>query len=184
MKHLINMLISMLMVAMVFAQGTSLPLNGDSYHIIDRFDVKYGKVLPISHTSSKPYSRKWLADYALKVSGANLTGNKQFNYNLAYQLIENSEWLEDTVIKSKKPFLKIFYKEPAHLLTVDSKGFILKVDPVIHFQLGAEFGSQELKFVNTRGIEMRGYIKKRLGFYTYLTDNQQHRNQHVDQMLH
>ena len=166
-----------------FPQGTSIPLNSDHYHILDRFSIKYGKTLPIFHTSVKPYSRKLAAQLAQAVQKENITGNKRFNRDLSYEYVENSEWLEDTVIKSKRPLWKVIYPEPANMFAVNAKGFILKVNPVLHFQLGGENGSGELKFVNTRGAELRGYIKKRVGFYTYFTDNQQRNMGYVQQRI-
>ena len=165
------------------AQGTTIPLNGDSYHMFDRFNVKYSKLLPRTHTAVKPYSRKKVAEYAMAITDANLTGNKRFKYNHSYQYIENSEWLEDTVIRSKKILWRVIYPEPANLFSVNTEGFILKINPVLHFELGKEKDLNELKFVNTRGAELRGYIKKKIGFYTYLTDNQQRNMSYVQQRI-
>ncbi len=159
-------------IHLVKGQGTEIPLNGDSYHLLDRFSIKYGKVLPVFSSNSKPFSRKAAAEYAQAIQRANITGDKRFDYNLSYQFLENSEWLEDTIIKSKSPFLKVIYPEPANFFSVNTGGFILKANPVLHFQLGGEKDGGELRFINTRGVELRGYIKKRVGFYTYVADNQ------------
>jgi hypothetical protein len=40
---------------------------------------------------------------------------------------------------------------------------------VLHLQLGKEANENSLQFLNTRGIELRGHIAKRLGYYTYVT---------------
>lgn len=165
------------------AQGTYIPLNSDSYHMFDRFNIKYGKVLPRTHTSVKPFNRKKVAEYAMAMQTANITGNKRFSYNHSYQYIENSEWLEDTIIRSKKIIGRVFYPEPANLFSVNTEGFILKINPVLHFELGKERDMDELRFFNTRGAELRGSIRKKIGFYTYLTDNQQRNMSYVQQKI-
>ena len=42
-----------------WGQGTYTPLNTDSYHEMDRLDIQYGEILPMPHTSVKPYNKKW-----------------------------------------------------------------------------------------------------------------------------
>ncbi len=172
-----------LTVAQLFSQGTYIPLNTDHYRIMDRMSVQYGKALPVFATSMKPYSRKLVAEYMQSLGKENIIGNKRFNADISYEYVENSEWLQDTVIKSKRPLWKVIYPEPANMFAVNSKGFILKVNPVLHFQLGGQPNSEELKFTNTRGVELRGYIKKKIGFYTYFTDSQQKNMGYVQQAI-
>lgn len=64
--------------------------------------------------------------------------------------------------------LKTFYRSPAtfyQYLTV-------RVNPVIHNSFGSSSDTSGLKFVNTRGIEIRGSIDNKVGFYFYASDNQ------------
>ncbi|RYC67328.1 MULTISPECIES: hypothetical protein [Spirosoma] len=85
---------------------------------------------------------------------------------------------------SRKPFLKNFYRKKADFYSLQTPDFDLHVNPVFNLGLGLENvnyryaveagqpgGRQEL-FVNTRGLEVRGTIGKKLGFYTYFSDNQ------------
>ncbi len=183
MKKLLFLLAALAASSGLFSQGTVIPLNSDSYRTVDRLNIKFGKTLPVFYTGIKPYSRKRVAEYAQAVTTANITGNKRFNHSISYEYIENSEWLQDTVIKSRKPVWKVIYPEPASMFAVNAGGFILKINPVLHFQLGAQVHGGELRFVNTRGIELRGYIKKKLGFYTYFTDNQQRNMRYVQDLI-
>ena len=151
------------------AQGTFIPLNGDAYNLIDRLDIEYGKVLPQFATNMKPYNRQHVAALISEIPIQNIKGSgKRFDYNLQYLMNETSEWLEDTTITSKKR-VWIFYPEPASMFMVNKENFLLKINPVIHLQLGKEVNENSLQFLNTRGIELRGSIAKRLGYYTYLT---------------
>ncbi len=157
-----------------WAQSQYVPLNHFSYHNVDRLNIKYGKILPIVHTGIKPYKRVTVANLPDTLQDNNIQLNKRDQYNVRNMMWDSNEWLEDTVIKSVRPFWKVFYRDPATFLGVDAKGFVVKVNPVLQFELGKEFGADdnELVFKNTRGAEIRGSIKKRLSFYTYLTENQ------------
>lgn len=152
------------------AQGTYVPLNTDSYHHIDRLDIKYGKVLPIPHTSVKPYNRKALAEYAESMYNSNINFSSQDSFNVKYLLNDNPEWT-DSFNYQKKPLWKIFYPERSSLLRYEDDKFLVRVNPVLHVDLGQEFDNQFL-FTNTRGFELRSTIGKKLSFYTYIGENQ------------
>jgi hypothetical protein len=152
------------------AQGVYIPLNSDAYHLIDRLDIEYGKVLPHQTTNFKPYSRKHIAEFISELPKNNITGKgKRHDFNVNYLMNETSEWLPDTTIRSKKK-VWIFYPEPASMFMVDKKNFVFKVNPVFQLQIGKEAGEQ-LQFFNTRGAEFRGHIAKRIGYYTYVTSS-------------
>jgi hypothetical protein len=167
-KYLIGSLCFLLIINTSIAQGTYIPLHSDAYHLIDRLDIEYGKVLPQMSTTVKPFNRKQIAEYVEQIPKNNiLNKGKRFDFNQGYLMNETSEWLLDTVIKSKKK-VWIFYPEPASLFMVNRNNFVLKINPVLQVQLGKETGEQ-LLFFNTRGAEFRGHIAKRVGFYTYIT---------------
>ncbi|GIV34553.1 MAG: hypothetical protein KatS3mg031_2088 [Chitinophagales bacterium] len=172
-----------LVMGQALPQGVGIPLNSEEYTVIDRLNIRYGKVLPVFSTAVKPYSRKKTAAYAQAVRNANIQGNARFESDLSRLYLETSEWLEDTVIKSKRPFWRIFYPEPSSFLAVNTRSFILKLNPVLHFQLGGQKEAKELQFVNTRGVELRGYILKRLGFYVYVADNQMRNMDYVKERI-
>ena len=60
-----------------WGQGTYTPLNTDSYHEMNRLDIQYGKILPMPHTSVKPYNKKWLAQYAESMYNSNINLSPQ-----------------------------------------------------------------------------------------------------------
>ncbi len=142
--------------------------------MIDRLDIKYGRILPLSHTSSKPYSRKQVAEWSENLNSSNLMLKETEKFQLEWLLKDNSEWLDSTVIKSRhKPFLKVFYKEPANLFQVRLKNdiFVFKINPIFDLSIGYEAGEKFL-FRNTRGVEFRASIKKRVSIYFSLWENQ------------
>ncbi|MCK8492201.1 hypothetical protein M0L20_10105 [Spirosoma sp. RP8] len=78
-------------------------------------------------------------------------------------------------------FLKPFYHKKADFYSLQTPDFDLHVNPVFYFGIGGEQVSgnaassdESLRnpFVNTRGLEIRGTIGKKVGFYTFFADNQ------------
>ncbi|MBY0427126.1 MAG: hypothetical protein K2Q22_15935, partial [Cytophagales bacterium] len=96
-------------------------------------------------------------------------------FNLNY--IANDNWeFADSGRANRKPLLKFMYKKQNALLNHQSKDFEVIVNPVLYLSGGKEFVNGKLNsdwmILNTRGVELRGMIGKRLGFYTFIADNQ------------
>ena len=61
----------------------------------------------------------------------------------------------------------------ADLYSVRTPDFDLHVSPSFYGSLGRDQGDNNRSlYTNTRGVEVRGTIDKKLSFYTYLADNQ------------
>lgn len=157
----------------LFAQSTYVPLNRDYYHIIDRYEVKSGKILSTRmFTAVKPYKR---ADVVAFVDSANRSGMfssaaDQFNYN--YLRNDSWEWSAAPTAESAKPVLRHFYRKRADLFAVANDDFDLHINPVVYLGAGGDSRRDDMLFINTRGVEARGMVDKKVGFYTWLTDNQ------------
>lgn len=154
------------------AQSTNVPLNEDYYHWIDRYEVKAGKVFPQIFTSVKSYRRSDIVDFVDSAAVEGLFQSKSDLFNLNYLRNDSWEWADFDDNLSKKPFLKHFYRSKSDLFHVNTKDFDLHVNPVIYFGAGNDSRVDDMLFINTRGLEVRGMVDRRVGFYTYLTDNQ------------
>jgi len=154
----------------VFSQGSYIPLNTESYRMIDRIDIRYNKILPVAHSGLKPYNRTSVAQFAESMYNSNIELSKADMYNLKYLLNDNAEWV-DSFNTANKPLLKYFYREKASLVHIDTKPFSLRLNPVVDFEYGAEFGQKPL-YTSSKGFELRATLMKKLSLYTFLTDNQ------------
>jgi hypothetical protein len=63
------------------------------------------------------------------------------------------------------------------------KDFDLIVNPVIQFMVSKEKNNDQRLFLNTRGLYVRGKIANKLGYYAYLTDNQERDPLYVQQWI-
>ncbi|WP_310398093.1 capsule assembly Wzi family protein [Hymenobacter sp.] len=161
-------------------QGANyVPLDPDTYRLIDRYVIKYGAD-PVNdpHTSVRPYTRAAagrLGERMLAPDSATGTLSRADRFNAAYLLKDN--WLSSAQGAarnvSEKPVFTYFFRNQTDLYHVETKDFSLRVNPVALLQVGRDSDISGLRYVNTRGVQLEGTIDQKLGFYTFLTDNQQ-----------
>jgi hypothetical protein len=155
-----------------FAQSVYAPLNSDYYHLVDRYEIKYGRFAEGFHTQTKPYERKGIVQLmdSVALNHNFLSGRDRFN--ITYLRNDSWEWAADSADNdSKKPIFGVFYKKKSDLYQVQTEDFDLHVNPVLYLGGGTEQGGNRL-YINTRGAEIRGMIGKKIGFYSFLADNQ------------
>ena len=86
------------------AQDTYVPFNRDVYHLIDRYQIKYGDQLPPLHTAVRPYGRRDVAKLA-EISARNAVSNAD-EFNAQYLLNDNSNYTDQEDNDSERPVLK------------------------------------------------------------------------------
>lgn len=173
------------------AQSTTIPLGSQDYQTLDRLEIKSG-TLPTQFSGTiKPISRKAAVAYAQQMDSLGLSNNGSANdsgknrtsihwsevdqYDIQRLIANSGEWSKNSnaFVQSKHPFLKSFFKNTTNLVTVNEKDFFLSVNPVLLLQDGKENGNPENLYINTRGVELRGMISGKIGFYSLITDNQE-----------
>lgn len=165
-----------------FSQGVFAPLNQDYYHLIDRYEVKSGKLSNNFHSNFKGYNRGSI----IKLTDEIKPSNARDSFNLAYLQNDSWEWLSDEKISqslSKKNILKYFYSRKADLIGYQNKEFDIHLNPVLHFGGGIDNVSSSRPFINSRGVEVRGMIARKLGFYSYLAENQVTNPHYVNELI-
>lgn len=156
-----------------FSQSTNATLNEDYYHWIDRYEVKAGRVAPEIFTSVKPYKRSAIVAFVDSLSGKdNVFTSHSDLFNQEYLRNDSWEWSRATTNESTKPLLKHLYKKKSDFAYVDIPDFDLHVSPVLYAGIGKDSRLSDATFINTRGVEIRGMIDRKIGFYTFLSDNQ------------
>ncbi|MBS1681991.1 MAG: hypothetical protein JST48_09780 [Bacteroidetes bacterium] len=154
------------------AQSTNATLNEDYYHWITRYEIKAGRISPEVFTSVRPFKRKDIVamiDSLEKNDRVFTSAADRFNYDFLEN--DNWEWSHAQTNTAAKPVWGM-YKKKSDLGYVDEPAFDLHVNPVLYLGVGKDSRLNQTLYANTRGIEMRGMIDKKIGFYTFLTDNQ------------
>jgi hypothetical protein len=156
-----------------FSQSTNASLNEDYYHWLTRYEIKAGHIAPEWFTAVRPAKRDALVAFVDSLHQKDNAFTSQADkFNHDYFRNDNWEWSRAETNVSAKPVLKKLYKKKSDLAFVDVPDFDLHVNPVLYVGFGKDSRTNELATINTRGVEIRGMIDKKIGFYTYLTDNQ------------
>ena len=156
------------------AQTTFVPLNTDTYHYADRLEIKSGHFLSGIHTSIKPYRRDYIMNAIDQFD--TIYPSVRFTHTdggiLEYLDNDNSEYnLSDTILSNKPIYY--FYRTKADFYSVQNEDFMLRINPVIYFSSGTDtFSNDGRRFINTRGVDARGWIAQKVGFYIYIGENQ------------
>ncbi len=156
----------------IAAQSVFVPINHYHHQFIQRLEIKSGKSAQSFHYILKPLERRAMIDFLISTDST--------VRNLSYtdrQLIAsirqaNSEWDISTQDTSERPVKRHFYRNPHHFYLYHDEDLFLSVNPVIHFDVGRENEQDLWLYQNTRGVEVRGMINKKVGFYSYVADNQ------------
>ena len=169
----------LLIINQLNAQSDNLILGSKYYTLFDRLDIKLKHDSIFSFLTVKPFNRRILTERLQYIDSLNKTtpGSSYLTsvdrYNIQHFLTDNSEWTnnyDNNINISKK---RTFYNTPAHLFEVNTKQFTFRVDPLLNLQIGSANDGTGSIYQNTRGVLLRGNIDKRIGFYSYVTDNQE-----------
>lgn len=165
--------------AYVYSQSAQLSTSYyDSYHLLERLEIKSGQLSNTFHTNIKPFQRKQIADFISSIDTVQyLKQNPVDRWNIDYLSIDNWELLDSAyqqIADSKTPILNHIYKKKNDLFYYKDQEFDIHASPIFHFGGGSNETETENRpqFINTRGVEIRGTVGKKLGFYTYFTENQ------------
>lgn len=153
------------------AQSSYVPLGSLSYPLLDRFEIKSGRLAdPLEfNTSTRSYRRDAIARY-IDSFPMQIPLSKQDYFNLSYLQNDNFEWSRSENTRSVKPFLNTFYHHKAAGISKVTKDFNLIINPVIYAQAGYDNRLKKSVFLNNRGLEIRGSLYKTFGFYTQVSD--------------
>jgi hypothetical protein len=183
MNRIILLIIFVFNAVLALAQSTNATLNEDYYHWIDRYEIKSGSVVPGLFTSIKPYKRDVIVNYLDTLAKKGIFESRADQFNQEFLLNDSWEWSRTETSDSKRPFLKHLYRKKSDLVFVDIPELDLHVNPVLYFSGGADSRLDYSTFINTRGVEIRGMIDRKVGFYTFLGENQSILPSYVDEQL-
>lgn len=168
-----SLVITLVFIAAMFhqalAQSNDAPLNPDYYHQLERYEVRSGQLASTFDTNVKPYSRQGIGSFLDSLTF--IPASSVDRFNLHYLIEDNWPYVTSEKANIRKPVLKYFYKHSRSFWSVEENALHLTVNPVMHFQVGND-GTNGLSYINTRGIQVEGMIDNKIGFYTYIGENQ------------
>ena len=160
------------------AQTTLVPSDRFYQSSLDRYRILNGYNIEGYHSNFQPINRKMAVVLIDSLDSALLQRQTD---KILIEYLRNDNWnLTESENESQRPILKHFYKNKTDFYHIDQKEFMIRVNPVMHFSVGKELNSDLPLFINTRAIEVRGSIDNKVGFYSYLSENQVRFPQYVN----
>jgi hypothetical protein len=176
-KKLSALLLLFILPFLAIAQSNNFPQGSKETILLERLEIKYQTDSVLNFSQFRNFNRKWWAQRLIQIQKD--TSKKDITpidkYNITRSLMNNLEWVEgdSTPYLSKKKFHKGLFVTPANFFEVDQPEFSLIINPVFQFVVGNDETNPNTMYLNSRGISIRGLINKKIGFYTYLTENQE-----------
>ena len=168
-----------LIVYNTLAQSSYVPLGSLSMHMLDRFELKQGRLATPEefNTNSKAYKRESIAHYIDSFKLTNTQLSKQDYFNLAYLQADNFEYSHSENTKSKHSLWNTgIYKHKAAFADVTNTGYVFIMNPVSHQKFEYDHNLKDMLWLNNRGFEFRGKIGNSFSFYSQVSDVQQMAN--------
>jgi hypothetical protein len=170
-------LILSILVSNAHAQSPFLQRNSDMYYLLDRYDILQSSISDSVHTAAHPITQKDAVSFLENYQANHLsTLSANEKWEIEQFISKYGEWASsgDGAIHAKRPLFHHIYKKKSHLYHVQTPDYTIVFDPILYYQQGIETNNTKQNlFVNTKGLEARGNILKRIGFYTVFTDNQE-----------
>lgn len=157
------------------SQGVLVSPTDLSMQWLRRQEIAQAKVFNAVHLSQQPVSRKQLAEAAT----AAVVEDSVQEANRIYVLTDNYEWTDTALAVSRKPFLRYFYHFRPAFYAHYSDDFFVQVSPLFCFNVGGETADNGLLFRNVRGIRLRGWVARKVGFDLNVSENQLFAPQYV-----
>ncbi|WP_254412823.1 capsule assembly Wzi family protein [Dyadobacter diqingensis] len=177
------------------AQSAFVPINDDYYHLIDRLEIKRGKFSEGFHSNVKPFERKAivaLTDSILKEGNVSLTDRDW--QTIDYLREDSWEWTKGFAATDSARYARLsrldpgnkfglfkgrkrngqrkFWQHAADFYSFHDKDFDLHLNFTTNDFIGKDNNISSPLWLTGRGIEIRGMINEKLGFYTFVSDNQ------------
>ncbi len=170
-----------------FSQSITLNRHADYYYQIDRFDILSGQLNDTLQTALNGMSRKSVVHFLENYLMENEETISKSDRNIIENIISlNGEYAYngDATQDSEYSLWDVFYDKKPDFLHYSSDKAYFVLNPIIYYQQTIETGNlKQNLFVNTKGIEARGLLAKRISFYTCFTDNQERGPIHYQQSI-
>lgn len=155
----------------VFGQATFQPLDPDIYHWIDRAEIRTLGMNGRFHSTVRPISR---SEINLLMDSLQFAGklSRQDLFYIRWFREVNSEFAQRDSSGIRKLLFSTFFRRKADILSYRDSVFDVHANIAGYGSLGRGNDGIGKYLINTRGVEVRGTIAKRVGFYTFMTDNQ------------
>ena len=133
-RYLVSLLLLFLCIN-GHGQGSRVFLDPDYYHLLSRYEILQGQQASEFDSNVKTYQRTKVRTFLDSLSLNRTVVDK---FNLQYLLNDNWPFVDSLQKETNTAFLRYFYRRPSDFWHVQTKGLLLRVNPVLYFGVGAD----------------------------------------------
>ncbi len=156
-----------LLSAGIRAQTPNIASDHISYELLQDCEIQLGRLSNSFHLGIKPLQRGQVLRYLDEVRGQDST-SRYMQGSLRFLERDNALLRDTHVFESKR---KVWFPNNINLFALKNENYSLVVNPVFNVGFGSDRISTNNFSYNTRGVEIYGTVFKKIGFYSYTTDN-------------
>lgn len=158
------------LLSKIFAQSVYLPYSFEQQSLVDRYALLKGDD-SLFFSATRPFTRHSVAFFADSLM---TTKSEADVFNRQYLRQDNWEWSSTLENPARKYgwWGRNFYRQKNAFYHYKDKDFEVQINPVVGVGAGVQTDTTFRPYFNSRGIEVRGKIANKIGFYSYFTDNQ------------
>ena len=171
MNRILTSFLLAILSSAVSAQNAYVPFDENTNHLIDRYAILNQQSGFKGATAIKPFNQRTVVDVIRRSADSVLPSVKEFNYQ--WLTVNNWDMMEESMQQSmytKRSKWLPFFNYTGQLFTAKEKNFNVTVNPVIGLSSG--MSNDEMIYRNTRGVTVRGQIDNKVGFHTFISENQ------------
>ncbi|MBK8684755.1 MAG: hypothetical protein IPN26_07015 [Bacteroidetes bacterium] len=186
MKKLFAIVFAMGLYQTVDAQSAYMKHLADDQFLIERLDVLNGRLSDSLYTSLQSMSRKEVVQFLEQYLQKHRTISPREKEEIMRIISKNGEWAAngEGAEDSKYPILNRLYQKKSDMINVHVDQADLVINPIFNYQQMVETNNTKQNlFLNSKGIELRANLNKRIGVYSTFTDNQERGPWHHQQRV-
>lgn len=186
MKKLFAIVFTMGLYQTVDAQSAYMKHLADDQFLIERLDVLNGRLSDSLYTSLQSMSRKEVVQFLEQYLQKHRTISPREKEEIMRIISKNGEWAAngEGAEDSKYPILNRLYQKKSDMINVHVDQADLVINPIFNYQQMVETNNTKQNlFLNSKGIELRANLNKRIGVYSTFTDNQERGPWHHQQRV-
>ncbi|MBP9933197.1 MAG: hypothetical protein KBF25_05855 [Chitinophagaceae bacterium] len=186
MKQLFAIVFAMGLYQTVDAQSAYMKHLADDQFLIERLDVLNGRLSDSLYTSLQSMSRKEVVQFLEQYLQKHRTISPREKEEIMRIISKNGEWAAngEGAEDSKYPILNRLYQKKSDMINVHVDQADLVINPIFNYQQMVETNNTKQNlFLNSKGIELRANLNKRIGVYSTFTDNQERGPWHHQQRV-
>ena len=186
MKKLFAVVFAIGLYQTVDAQSAYMKHLADDQFLIERLDVLNGRLSDSLYTSLQSMSRKEVVQFLEQYLQKNRTISPREKEEIMRIISKNGEWAAngEGAEDSRYPILNRLYQKKSDMINVHVDQADLVINPIFNYQQMVETNNTKQNlFLNSKGIELRANLNKRIGVYSTFTDNQERGPWHHQQRV-